>query len=64
MGAFKEDVETFRSWVDTNVGYIWGDDRSGGSELSELWVGNFQGAGAIMQSSATDALLARAALAL
>ena len=62
MGAFADDVAAFKAWIATNVRAIWGDDRGDGSDLSELWVGTFVGPGAIMQTSATDALLASAVL--
>ena len=63
MGSYEADVDDFKAWIDVNVDSIWGDDRSS-AKLSELWVGPFGagGAGAIMQSSATDALLAQAVL--
>lgn len=61
---FAAPKRQFEAWLAAQAESVWGADRNG-ANMSEKWVGPFGGAGAIMQTSATDALLAgplRAAL--
>merc|ERR1712113_883144 len=59
--AFASEYNFFKSWIDTNVAAIWKSDRAS-MELGLTWTGPFVTAGAAVQTSATDALLARASL--
>ena len=65
MGAYAGSVAWFKEWIASNANAIWGLDRNT-TDLSELWTGPFDaargGAGAIMQASAADALLAQEVL--
>ena len=65
MGAYAGSVAWFKEWIASNANAIWGLDRNA-TDLSELWTGPFDaargGAGAIMQASAADALLAQEVL--
>merc|ERR1712113_563499 len=59
--AFASEHGMLSSWIETNAASIWKSDRTN-MELGLTWTGPFGTAGAAVQTSATDAVLAHALL--
>ena len=61
LGAALAPTPALKAWVGTQADSIWGSDRDV-HDLSEIWIGPYGNPGAIMQTSALDAVLAQSAL--
>ena len=53
--------QAFAEWIKLNSETIWSADRNA-SQLSEVWDGRFGAPGAVMQTSALDAIIAKSFL--
>jgi len=59
--TYASQKKVLTSWIALNSETIWGTDRDV-NHLSEVWDGKFGSPGAVMQTSATDAIIAKSAL--